>query len=244
MLSWIRRNPPQHKGRLTPEFDRVYHYHIRKTAGSSLNAAFLSAFAGKRVTVKALAGAPKHRIAGEIGPAVGWNERLIKAGSFAYAFSHSPFHSLKVPAKTCTFTVFRDPVERAYSHFLMLKGYIENGVDHPCLASEGDWAKGDFADFIASADRDHLLRQLYMFSENFDVDEAVEAVSSLDQVGFFHELGNLLESAQALFSVDLPMRHENRSLSRKKLSAEELAAFRPHFEPEYEMLVKIRERKG
>lgn len=148
------------------------------------------------------------------------------------------------PAKTYTFTVLRDPVERAYIHFLMLRGIIENGVDHPCLASEGDWASGNFADFIASADRDHLLRQLFRFSENFDVDEAVEAVSSVDQVGFFHELGNFLECVQAVFSVDLPMRHENRSLSRKKLSAEDLAAFRPHFEPEYEMLAKIHMRCG
>ncbi|WP_170587704.1 hypothetical protein [Ruegeria arenilitoris] len=85
MLSWIRRKPIPHKGRLTPEFYRVYHYHSRKTAGSSLNAAFLSAFAGKCVTVKALAGAPKRRIVVEIGPAVGWYERLIKSGSFAYA---------------------------------------------------------------------------------------------------------------------------------------------------------------
>lgn len=163
-------------------FHRMYHIHIRKCAGTSMNKALIMAAGGDTKTYDRLAKKPFHRVNLKRGPVVGWNETLINSGSFFYGFSHIPYHRLRLDEHTFTFTFLRNPKERIISHYTMLQDMIVNRSKNPALKQEADWAFGSFEDFLKKVPRFHLENQLYMFSESFSVEEAIENLSQVKLV--------------------------------------------------------------
>lgn len=164
-------------------YERIYHVHIRKCAGTSLNKCFIKGLGGAEADYGHLAHKLNHRLALPRGPVVGWNVDLINKGAFFYAFSHQPYHQLRLPPNTFTFTFLRDPVGRIISHYTMLKDMLASGTGHPALMEEGGWAQGDFDDFLSNMPRLHLENQLYMFDENFDVGAAIGRLKTISYVG-------------------------------------------------------------
>ena len=119
---------------------RVYHYHIPKTGGTSLNYIFL-ALAGEQssITYKRLLDSPSQRVIVDDKVYVGWNRWLIRRGNYFYAWSHRPKHKLTLPEHTFTVTCLRDPESRVLSHYSELLSYRQHNVHHPYMRQAGHW---------------------------------------------------------------------------------------------------------
>jgi hypothetical protein len=97
---------------------RIYHFHVRKTAGSSLDAAFyaLGGLEGLSVHNQSSRGTT----VGNGLAFVGANKPLIEGGDYFYGTSHFPAWWLDIPPGTFTVTILRDPVSRAISYYRYL----------------------------------------------------------------------------------------------------------------------------
>lgn len=159
-------------------YKRIYHFHVRKNGGTSLNKIFCSLGTEQGVNPYGkLSQTRNNRVISNGKVFVGWNQKLIEQGYYYYAFSHTPKHMLKLPDKTFTITCLRDPAERVISHYKMLLEHRLKYKSHPLLKTEGKWLNNSFADFLMNIPRKHLLNQLYMFSKNFSVNEAFDNIT-------------------------------------------------------------------
>ena len=102
-------------------YDRIYHYHIRKTGGTSINKMFHSLSGESPDVVYAqLASTNPRQIRVNKFVFAGWQKNLLEMGDYHYGFSHIPFSQLTLPERTFTFSCFRDPTSRVLSHYRML----------------------------------------------------------------------------------------------------------------------------
>ncbi len=97
---------------------RIYHYHIRKTAGSSLDSAFLGL--GGFDGIGVLESSAHTALIGNGKRFVAHNADLIRSGDYFFATSHYPAWWLNVPANTFTVTILRDPTARLRSYYRYL----------------------------------------------------------------------------------------------------------------------------
>ncbi len=225
-------------------YRRVYLYHVRKVGGTSLNKMFLSL--GDRdgeevfeLLERSEFGRHRAIVGGKVF--VGWSRRLIENGNWFYAFSHLPAHEIRLPPKTFTITILREPVERLLSHYNMLLAMKADRSDHACMATEGRWLGGSFAEFLSRTPRDHLQRQLFMFSKTFDVAEAVEGITSC---GCFFFLDSFEAGVRALaerLGLPLRTRHERRGRDVARLSSQDIQAACDALGPETELYAKLRD---
>jgi len=224
------------------EFRRIYHYHIRKTAGTTINYAFLSNFAEGDLdaTWTKLFEAPGYRLVTRGKVIVACNRRLINQGCYNYGFSHMPFHAVRPPRDTFTFACFRDPVKRVISHYNMLRYFETNGIDHSCMVLDGTWLGKSFRDFLNNAPRSHLLNQLYMFSKRFSIDEAVRNIRTLSYFMFTEDLIAGLQEISRRLSILLPVSNQKQYGHKETIDEESLTELRRLVQPEYELLARLR----
>jgi len=241
-LLWKRKKAQSHGGlRVRFPYERIYHVHIRKTGGTSLNHMFLS-LAGDEPhrLYKRLVAHPTHCINAGGLTYVGWNPDLINRGSYFYAFSHIPLHKLALPPRTFTITCFRDPVKRVLSHYQMLLAFKSAGVDHPCMKTEGDWLGGNFDDFLGRIPQEHLLNQLYMFSDALDVDEACRAVMSLSCWIFNDDFDAGVARINALTGLRLAPLHVRKQQAVREIPDDSIRYLREKLAPEYRLIEMLR----
>lgn len=225
---------------IADRFERIYCYHVRKTGGTSLNRAFLS-LGGEphqRVFERLFEGHNYYARSGNL-TFVGHNAHLINAGHYFYGFSHHPAHELSLPPRTFTITILRDPAKRVISHYKMLVHLTRNGIDHDCLNREEAWLGQGFDDFISNMPKKDLLRQLYMFSDRFDVAEAVRLIHDCNHVFFTEEFEKGINSLAEKLSLDLPYLHAKKSSVDVTISSEQRKRLRECLSPEYELLDRI-----
>ena len=175
-------------------FSRIYHSHIRKCAGTSFNFKFIGNSCDHDLSqiqkIYSSAAASNGQASHNGKVFVGWNAKLINSGNYFYAWSHIPFHKLNLPSETFILTTLRDPVERVMSHYRMIYGYYKNQVNHPCMRTEGKWL-GDsrtIIEFIDNMPKEHLMAQLYHYSESFSVEEALDALSNVNFISNVEDL--------------------------------------------------------
>jgi hypothetical protein len=119
---------------MNPTYKRVCHFHIRKTAGTSLNAAFW-ALGGPSVG-EIISSARKAETGGVIEgnglKFVRGDPGLIRDGDYFFAATHSPAFDVEVPPDTFTITILRDPVARvvSYYNYLLWARTDPNAGDH------------------------------------------------------------------------------------------------------------------
>lgn len=220
-------------------YARVYHHHIRRTAGTSLNSAFYATggpgFAEKEPLL-ASQGWMVH--GGRVF--VAHNKFLIGNGAYFFARSHSPAHELRLPPRTFTVTILRDPVDRVISHYNVLAEWEKNDVRHPSRAVEGAWLGSSFADFLARVPREHLLRQLYTFSASYSVEEAQAAISGLDAVLLREDFAAGVSALSARLGIELALLREKVSTPVRPVGDEDRARLREMLEPEYALIDRVR----
>jgi hypothetical protein len=224
---------------------RIYHYHVRKTGGSSLNYMFLALAGGDpEKTYARLARKENNRLVAGGRVYIGWNVSLIERGSFFYAFSHTPAHKIALPNDMFTVTCFRDPVRRVISLYNMLRYYRDNHVAHPCMAVQGKWLGDTFGAFIRNVPPNHLLRQLFMFSKHFDVDEAMENILKTDYFFFTENFNKGVAELNRRIGVTLAPLHIKKAKIAYEVRDSEKDDLRELLGREYDLIGRLRDFKA
>lgn len=223
-------------------YRRIYHYHIRKTGGTSLNAAFwnlanldLRSFRDRTAISAHGLTFVRHEL------------NLIERGQYFYAHSHRPAHMLSLPPETFTITILRDPLARLISYYKYLLWAVTDASareNEPDLAAiirnEGYLVGRSFDEFLVNIPKPHLCRQLFMFSKNYDVDEALTRISRCSFVGFTERFGSTILQLSTRLALPLVEKHERRSILSPKLSTVQLEKARHLLASELSFVNKVK----
>jgi hypothetical protein len=229
---------------LAGKYRRIYQYHIRKTAGTSLSSAFWDLAGENRKSLdKRMASSGTRRAKCEDLIFVRGNRRLIEEGNYFYANSHIPAHQLILPKDTFTITVLRDPVKRVLSHYRYLRALAETGQEAWTFSQERDYLGANFNDFLNNLPKQHLLRQLYMFSESYDEDEALERISRCSAILFTETFSSDLMSLGRQLDLPLKEKKERRFDYTTSISVSSINRAKNLLEQEYHFIERIRQQK-
>ncbi len=221
-------------------YRRIYHFHIRKTGGTSLVKMFMSCRGNDPDRVwSGLGQAPQSSAIHNGLIYVGWNKRLIERGNYFLGFSHLPWDQLALPEDTFTFTCLRDPARRVISHYKMLVDLSQMPNPHPCFATEGKWLGNSFEDFLDRIPREHLLNQLYMFSNRYAIDEATERIRSLNCCVFTEQLGAGVRQLSEATGLDLQLLHKRQSRHTPEIKPQAARRLREMLDDEYQLLDQL-----
>lgn len=230
---------------------RVYHFHVRKTAGTSLNSAF---WALGGLDLRALAA--EQAVEGNGLRFVRGNRELIEAGDYFFANSHMPAHELRLPPATYTITILRDPAARAISYYRYLlwargnraardaEPFIDDVVaESSFLGRRSVFRRREvaFRDFLDRAPAERLLAQLQMFSARLDPSEAAERALACSATCFTETYAEDLSRVAAELGLDLREMRERSFGERVELSDDERGLLRERLAPEYAMIERVRE---
>jgi hypothetical protein len=148
-------------------------------------------------------------------------------------------HQLKIPEKTFTITCLRDPKSRVISLYNEFLEYKNRNIDHPCRVYSDKWLGNSFSEFLKNIPRQELLNQIYMFSENFDIEEATNGILSCS---FFFRTEDFKIGCSELskkLNIDLHSIHIRKRPSGRVLSEKDLKLLETELEPEYRLLAKL-----
>jgi len=154
-------------------------------------------------------------------------------------FSHIPYHQLDIPDGTFTFTCIRNPVRRVLSHYKMLLAYQRGGPFRPDLEKEAQWLGDSFDHFLDNISKEHLLNQLYMFSNSFSVDAAFNNISKLSHFFFTEAFDKGVAALSAKMGLPLQPIHIRKENVDFQPGESDLARLRLMLEPEFELYERL-----
>jgi hypothetical protein len=221
---------------------RVYCYHIRKTAGTSLAHSFM-ALGGedpmsvwRRTTETRLPRA----ISGRYSFAVA-DRRLLAEGAYFFGRSHTIADEQPLPPKTFTVTILRDPLARIHSYYDFL--VAGDDPDLPVRVSDQirRKARGGIEACLDRVPTEHLLNQVFMFSKKLDISEATDRIAACSSVFFTEDFGPGLAVLGQRLELPLEVRQVRVNKKRSTISDEQKERIRSRLEPEYELLRRLEE---
>jgi len=219
---------------------RVYCYHIRKTAGTSLHLSFM-ALGGedpfevlRRMTESRL-----HRTISGPYAYVAYLRRLLAEGAYFYGRSHRSAAQQPLPPETHTVTVLRDPVRRVHSYFDYLVAGDAPSMPGPVWIRERRLALDGFDAFLDRVPPEYLLTQLSMFSERRDVSQAADRIASCSTVMFTEDFANGLATLGRRLQLPLEVHRARVTEQRSSLTEDQVARLTSRLEPEYELLRRL-----
>ena len=222
-------------------FKRIYHYHIRKTGGTSINAMFLS-LAGEdgQSNYRQLNSSRNHRLILDDKVFVGWNPKLINQGHYLYAFSHLPAHQLRLPPDTFTITCLRDPLKRLISLYNMLHEQKNEGGIHPGFKYQKPYLRESFYDFVHAIPEEERYNQLYMFSKRLNIDEALQTIQQCDVYFFSDAFNEGIAAINHKLGLKLTPLHIRAGHHYESMDPSSIKAVREMLKPEYCLLDQLR----
>ncbi len=219
---------------------RVYLYHVRKTAGTSLFLSFL-ALGGedpmavwRRITESRL----QRTVSGGYGFASN-DRRVLAEGAYLFGRSHRAFAEQPLPPDTFTVTILRDPVARVHSYYDYLVAGDDPATPGRVAKRERTLAREGFDTFLDKVPVDGLLTQLAMFSGRLDVAEAVDRIGSCSSVFFTEDFAAGLARLSDRLDLPLEPRRERVTSRRSTLTAGQRDRLAARLEPEYELLRRL-----
>jgi hypothetical protein len=242
---WEMRRDPTYRRlaadyRLPDGSTRVYCYHVRKTAGTSLYLSFMALGGEDPMEVwRRINGARLPRtISGPYSYASN-SRRLLAEGAYFFGRSHRPAAHQPLPPRTFTVTVLRDPIDRVRSYYDYLvtgdlattPGRVANRERR--IAADGFDA---FLDRVPQAD---LLNQLAMFSTRFDVSEATDRIAACSSVFFTETFASGLAVLGRQLELPLEVHRSRVGQQRTTLTDGQRERLRTRLEPEYELLRRL-----
>lgn len=195
------------------KYQRVYHVHLRKSAGTSINAAF---WALGGLSLKSIKREPiairKKRIF------VRNNLQLINEGNYHYGNSHIPYWRLSLPKNTFVFCMVRDPLERLlslYRYYLWIdqvdaREGMKQEPYYKSLKAKMPYLGNSFLDFAENLASKHLMNQLYLFSEMLDVEVALKNINQLDRVYFQDQFDSAITDLSDSLEIPLEIKMERK----------------------------------
>lgn len=219
----------------------IYLFHIRKTGGTSLyHSFFIQSGEDTEKKYAQLCEAKDHRILSNGKIFVGWNKQYIEQGNYYFAFSHIPKHKLRLPEKTFTITCVRDPVKRVLSHYRMLYEYKVNHIAHPCMKTEGKWLGNSFSDFLQNIPKEDLLYQLFMFSKNFNVNEAFDNIITCSHFFFTEQFSSGISQLSKKLGIELKPLHYRKASIDVDFNRGDIDRLRYMLKEEYILFDKLK----
>jgi hypothetical protein len=226
--------------RIAKRFRRIYHIHVRKTAGTSVNHSFYALGGGDPAsTYQSLLDSPKRVFVRNSLIFVAGNEHAINEGHYFYASSHIPAYRLALPKLTFTVATLRDPLARVISHYQMLLQYQQALSVPDWITPELEWLGSTIRNFLDAIPKESLLNQLHMFSANFDVDEAADYVRRLTHWFLVERFDDGLARLGEKVQIKLARFHVRQSAVRVEIPPRDLAYLRDLLSPEYALLRKL-----
>ena len=227
------------------DFDRVYLFHVRKTAGTSLVRSFLMlggedpAVVERRIAASVLS----RTTSGWVTFATGIG--ALRQGDYDFDWSHAPAHRLHLPARTFTIGLLRDPAARVLSYYhYPCAGDRHDEVGWTVQLRERALQGADFADFLRNLPPGLLLNQLFMYSATHDVKEAVDRLLACQALIRIEHLTPDLSRLATRLGVDLAARSERITPEVKFVpTAGELDELHERLTPEYRMVELLRAQR-
>ncbi len=196
---------------LPKDIDRVYHLHIRKSAGTSINSAFwgLENFSLDTVRREPI-------ILGKKYSFVRYSKELIEKGNYLFASAHFAQWELNFKPNTFTFTMFRDPYKRLVSLYKYYCWVTQVDDDlgfklDPSffvLKKQHNLLNKSFKDFIDNLSDKYLLNQLFMFSQSLQIDEGLKNLKKVDKVYFLDNFDGAVKDLSETLNLSLNIRNE------------------------------------
>ena len=112
------------------------------------------------------------------------------------------------------------------------------------VRKEARYAELCFSDYLDNLPKKHLMNQLYMFSDNYDIETAVRNAEKVSAVFFQHNFKRSIDDLSELLNLELTIKRE-RSSSNKvpiNISEAEKAKAMQYLQPEYEFYNIIKNR--
>jgi hypothetical protein len=137
----------------------------------------------------------------------GFNKTLLVGGKWIYGFSHIPAWKLPSTMATYSFTVLRDPLDRALSLYSSTWAHAITGRQDPNTAflSGSRPSSGGFLQFLSSLAPALRMNQLYMWSRNGDESEAHEIIARVTfRFAGITRISEVLRESLGL-NVDIPI---------------------------------------
>ncbi len=240
--SQLLRGPHRSAIPLPDGVQRIYLFHIRKTAGTSLVRSFL-ALGGEDPR------AVEHRMSKSLlsrtksGPYAFTSGRgTLPRGDYFFGWSHMAAHRLRLPSRTFTIVLLRDPVARVLSYYRYLLSGDEPAENMAWRVPDDERALAgrSFSDFLNTIPEELLLNQLYMFSRRFDVAEATAGILKCSAIMLTESYGRDLRKLAGTLS--LPLEHRRDRITGVKaapVDQQQLDALRDRLEGEYELLEAV-----
>jgi Sulfotransferase family len=225
------------------DYRRIYLYHVRKTAGTSIAFALMRLartdphLVDRRLARLGFAQRHGYRY-------VAGNAALIRQGSYFFAFSHLPAYTIEPPeVGTFKFTVLRDPIERVVSLYRYLASpEADSSYSHKAPIEQQRWATEGFDRFLDQIPSQHLTNQLHMFSKSSSVDEAVNCLNQLDSVLRTEHLDRDLDRLQEALDLRFSLTRERSSLLPFTPTDAQRNRLYDMLEPEFEILRQVESR--
>ena len=221
---------------------RVYLFHVRKTAGTSLHRSFC-ALGGEDPDVV------EHRIRGSLLSRTRSGQYLFTCGrgtlcqgDYFFGWSHMAGHRLRLPSRTFTITILRDPVARvlSYYRYLVAGDAAQGDMNWRVQDDERALAGDSFSDFLGNVPDELLLNQLYMFSPRFDVCEATDKILECSAVMMTETYERDLRDLALTLGLPLEYRRDRvTAATSAPVPEKQLKALRDRLAAEYELLEKL-----
>lgn len=222
---------------LNDGYERVYLHHIRKTGGSSLTASFL-ALGGEdplAVEQRIRDGWLKVTRTGDF--VVTRRCGALQRGLYFFGWSHNPAWNIRLPERTFTVTILRDPAARVVSHYRYLADpRADESQAYPAKQRERQMAADGFDRFLDRISEAELLGQLQMFSPTREPQEAAERIRECSLVFGLDQMESGLVILSELIGHRLSLRHERRSVEKFQPSEAQAARLREALAPEYALM--------
>jgi hypothetical protein len=225
--------------KVTPigEWRRVYHFHVRKSGGTSLNRAFLGLGGEDPAVVHWRMRGPLHATRSHDLVFVAHDEVLLSKGQYFFGWHHAPAWAIELPPETFTLTVLRDPASRVLSLYRYLTDpHADEHQPFRAGRAERSLARQGFEGFLCRLPKRDLLNQLHMFSEAFDPEEAAARVAGLSAWFMTEQFGAGLDALNGRLGLQLQHRWDRRSRVDADLQNAQLAMLRDVLHPEYAFL--------
>lgn len=221
---------------------RIYLFHVRKTAGTSLVRSFL-ALGGEDP------GAVERRIGSSLLSrtrsgqyVVTCGRGTLQQGDYFFGWSHMAGHRLRLPSRTFTIALLRDPVARvlSYYRYLVAGDAAQGDMVWQVQGDERALAGESFSDFLRNIPDELLLNQLYMFSPRFNVSEAAERILECSAIMVTETFECDLRNLASTLGLALEYRRERvTALTKAPVEEKQLEALRDRLAVEYELLEKL-----
>ena len=221
---------------------RVYCYHVRKTAGTSLFLSFLALGGEDPMAVwRRIARSRLQRTTSAAYSYASNDRDVLAEGAYFFGRSHRRFADQPLPPGTFTVTILRDPVERVCSYYDYLVSGDDAGMPGRVSRRQRLLAHGGFDAFLDRVPADGLLTQLAMFSERLDVSEAADRIAGCSSVFFTEDFSAGL--ARLGHRLDLPLLPYRARVTagRTELTDQQRERLRARLEPEYALLRRLDE---